>query len=64
VEDANGRVSLTWLESAALEYSGASWRVLFLHSTRALPTTTGHAERDGLNSLPQTLQSAGAPSVE
>ena len=35
VEDANGRVPLTWLESAVLEYSGARWRILFLHSTRA-----------------------------
>jgi hypothetical protein len=35
VEDASGRQDQTWMESGALEYSGARWRIQFLHSTRA-----------------------------
>jgi hypothetical protein len=39
VEDASGRQALTWLESAVLEYAGASWRIRFIHSTRAPKAT-------------------------
>jgi Domain of unknown function (DUF4440) len=35
VEDASGRLAVTWLESAFLEYTNAHWRIRFLHSTRA-----------------------------
>jgi hypothetical protein len=38
VEDPSGRQAVTWLESAILEYSN-TWRIRFLHSTRAQKTT-------------------------
>jgi hypothetical protein len=41
VQDAQGRVPITWLESAVLEYSSGRWRIRFLHSTRVQPTTAG-----------------------
>ena len=39
VEDGSGRQSLTWLESAILEYSNGRWHIRFLHSTRASKPT-------------------------
>lgn len=35
VDDATGRTTLLWLESASVEYRDGRWRVAFLHSTRA-----------------------------
>jgi hypothetical protein len=35
VEDASGRQTLAWLESAVLEFDSGQWRIHFVHSTRA-----------------------------
>jgi hypothetical protein len=37
--DASGTQPMSWLESAVLHYQGQRWRVQFLHSTRAAPTS-------------------------
>ena len=39
VGDASGTQPMTWLESAILHYQGQRWRLQFLHSTRAAPTS-------------------------
>lgn len=36
IENAAGKKTLTWLESAALHKSDGAWRIHFLHSTRAI----------------------------
>lgn len=35
ITDAAGVKPASWLESAALHYDGVSWKILFMHSTRA-----------------------------
>ncbi len=35
LQNAAGRTELTWLESAVLHKDGGTWRIQFLHSTRA-----------------------------
>ena len=37
IENAAGKKTLTWLESAVLHKSDGAWRIHFLHSTRATP---------------------------
>jgi hypothetical protein len=37
--DASGTHPMSWLESAVLHYQGQRWRIQFLHSTRAAPTS-------------------------
>jgi hypothetical protein len=37
IGDAAGKTELTWLESAVLRRTDGTWRIHFLHSTRAAP---------------------------
>ena len=39
VGDDSGTHPMSWLESAVLHYQGQRWRIQFLHSTRAAPTS-------------------------
>ena len=39
VGDSSGTQPMSWLESAVLHYQGQRWRIQFLHSTRAAPTS-------------------------